>query len=216
MLSRTRLAPALVAGAFALAACGGGNSGADSAAAVATTDSAAGMTAGTGDSAAHGMGGAGGAGAAGNLSPANIASLVSLSNASEIGQGEVARDKATNADVKSFARMMVTEHQAMQKSLDSLSQAKSVTPQPPAQADQLRQQDTQTLATLNSTAKGAAFDRAYIAAQVQAHQRTLTDLQSFVGAVSDADMRALIEKSIPKVQAHLDQAQQLQSKLGGA
>ena len=205
MLARSRFTPALIAGALTLAACGGGNGGADSAAAVATTDSAAGTTAAPPASAAPS--------ATAALAPANIAALVGLTNASEIGAGQLAQDKGTNADVKAYAKMMVTEHQAMQKQLDSLAQAKTITPEPPPQAEQLRQQDSQTMATLNSTAKGAAFDKAYIDAQVQAHQKALNDLQSFAGT-SDADLKALIDQAIPKVQAHLDRAQQIQSKLG--
>lgn len=203
MLARTRFAPVLVAGALTLAACGGGTGGADSAATVATTDSAAGSTAAPPATAAPDAG----------LAPANVAALVGLTNASEIGAGRLAQDKGTNAEVKAFAKMMVADHQAMQKQLDSLTQAKTITPEPPAQAEQKRQEDSQLMATLNSAEKGAAFDKAYIGAQVQGHQKALNDLQSFT-STTDADLRALIEQAIPKVQAHLDRAQQIQSKLG--
>lgn len=201
----------LVGAAVALGACSKGDAGADSVATqpgTATADSAAGMTAAH-DSAAMGMNGA-----SGNMSAANIASMIGLSNGSEIAQGKLAQDKATNGDVKAFAKMMVSDHEAMQKSLDSLATAKNVTPQPPAQADQFRQMDTQTMATLNSAAKGSAFDKAYMDAQVAAHQKTLNDLQSFSGSAPDPDLKALIDQAIPKVQAHLDRAQQLQSKVG--
>jgi putative membrane protein len=203
---------AAVVAALALAGCGGGNAGADSVAVGTATDTAAGTTvAGAGDSAALGIGGA-----SGNLSPANVASLVGLTNASEIGAAKVARDKGTNGDVKDFATQMIHDHEGMQKSLDSLAQAKAITPQAPAQADAQRQQDSQTMATLNGTPSGAAFDKAYVDAQVQAHQKALNDLQSFSGSTSDLELRALLDAAIPKIQAHLDRAQQIQQKLGSS
>jgi putative membrane protein len=201
----------------ALGACGKSDNAADSAAAPATAtmpDSGAGMTATPADSASAAS--AAGAPAAGAMSNANVASLIGLTNASEIGAAKVAQDKATNADVKAYAKQMIAEHQAMQKSLDSLTAAMKVTPQAPAAADQKKQAGDQMLATLESTAKGAAFDKAYIDGQVQAHQQALSDLQGFSANAPDPQLKSLIDAAIPKVQAHLDKAQQLQSKLAGS
>ena len=203
----TRYGSALLVGmTAALAACSKGDTAADSAApAAASADSTAPAPAAT-DSAAGGSAA---------LSAPNVASLIGLTNASEVGQAKIAQDKATNGDVKAFAKQMIAEHEAMQKSLDSLATAKNLTPvAPQAQADQMKQADSQTLGTLNSAAKGAAFDKAYVDAQVAAHQKALNDLQSFAGSATDADLKALIEQAIPKVQAHLDKAQSLQSKVG--
>ncbi|AHG89538.1 protein of unknown function DUF4142 [Gemmatirosa kalamazoonensis] len=195
----------LVGATAALGACARGDTRADSAAsAPVTTDSSAGAA--VRDSAQTGANGA-----SANLTPANMTSLIGLTNASEIGQAKIAEGKATNRDVKAFARLMISDHEAMQKSLDSLAKAKSLTPTPPQQADQLRQSDSQTLASLNAAAQGPAFDKAYVDAQVAAHQKALNDLQTMAGATSDQDLRALIQQAIPKVQAHLDRAQQLQS-----
>jgi len=205
----TRYGSALLVGmTAALAACSKGDTAADSAApAAASADSAATAPAPAATDSA--------AASATALSAPNVASLIGLTNASEVGQAKIAEGKATNGDVKAFAKQMIADHEAMQKSLDSLATAKNITPvAPQAQADQLKQADSQTLGTLNSAAKGPAFDKAYMDAQVAAHQKALNDLQSFAGSTSDADLKALIEKAIPKVQAHLDKAQSLQSKVG--
>jgi len=217
MRQMKRYGPLLLVGVTALAACSKGSSGADStgtAPATATTDSAGGTTVAPTptptDSAA-----AANAGAA-NLSAANIASLIGMTNAGEIAQAKVAQEKATNADVKAFAKQMIGDHEAMQKSLDSLANAKSVSPAAPPQADQMKQEASTTLSTLNSTPKGAAFDKAYIDAQVAAHQKAVNDLQNFANSAPDPDLKTLIQGAIPKVQGHLDKAQQIQSKLGAA
>jgi predicted outer membrane protein len=51
--------------------------------------------------------------------------------------------------------------------------------------------------------------------QVQAHQQTLTELQGMQNT-ANADVKALIQKSIPKVQAHLDEATRIQGTLANA
>ena len=180
----------------------------------ATTDSAAVATATpTPDSGAAATTPASGAGA--GMSAANIMSMIGLSNAGEIGAGKLASDKATDADVKAFAKMMVTDHQAMQKGGDSLATAKGIAPAPPPQAAQKQQMSDQMMQTLNSSAKGAAFDKAYIDGQIQGHQQVLSELQGFSSTAPDPDLKAMIDGAIPKVQAHLDRAQQIQAKLGG-
>jgi putative membrane protein len=202
--------PALLLGlACTLGACSKGSSGADTTAAAAATtpDTSAGRVAAPAESA----GTSAGASATGTMSAANIASMIAATNGAEIAAAKLAERKASSADVKAFARQMITDHTAMEKSLDSLAKAKSITPQAPSQEDQMKQQNQTTMASLDS-AKGSAFDKAYINAQVQAHQQAVTDLQNFSSQSPDPDLKALVDKALPKVQGHLDKAQQIQSK----
>jgi putative membrane protein len=200
--------------ALMLGACGGNDS--------ATTDSAAPGTVSAADStgamAGGAMGGDSMAGmnhnAGGMLSEPNIVAMIGLSNAAEIQTSTIAQDKATNAEVKAFARDMIREHKAMQAQADSLTAKNNMQPQAPAQGDQKQQMVNTATQQLQSTAKGAEFDRAYMTAQVQMHQQTLTELQSYQGMVQNAELRAMIEKAIPAVQQHLQRAQTIQGQLG--
>ena len=191
---------ALIGFTAALAACSSGEKAADTTAAAATA---------TPDSAA-----AAAATAPVGLSAANIASVITLTNEGEIEQGKKAEDKATDAEVKAFAKQMISDHEMMQKGLDSLAKAKNLMPAPPAQADAMKAEESATMAKLDSAAKGAAFDKAYIAAQVMGHQKALDNLKTFSGGAPDPDLKTMIDGAIPKVQAHLDKAQQLQAKVG--
>jgi putative membrane protein len=213
---RQMRAGALVLGtAAALAACGTGDNAAnDSATAAATmagdsASMAAGATTGmTGDSA--GMAGAGGA-----MGDPAIAGTINTSNAAEIGTSELARDRATNAEVKRFANDMITEHRRMQAEADQIAQRNNLTPQPAGQADQMQQMVTATLDSLRGL-RGAEFDQRYMAFQVQSHQMTLDNLQRFEGQAQNADLKAMITKAIPAVRGHLERAQRIQTSLGGA
>ena len=193
----------------ALVACGGGDNGAADSSAMGGSAAAA-----TGTVDSMGAGANAGATAGGTMSEANIMSMIGLSNAAEIQTSQIAQDKATNAEVKTFARDMVRDHQAMQKEADSLAAATNMQAQAPAQGDQKQQMVNQATQQLQSTAKGAEFDRAYMTGQVQAHQQTLTELQSYQGMVQNAELRAMIEKAIPAVQQHLQRAQTIQGQLG--
>jgi putative membrane protein len=213
-LYQTRLGILMLGTTFALTACsGGGEKGAtgDSAAGSVAMSGDTGMaagaaaTAGTADSAA--MGGA--------VGDAGIMGTINTSNAAEITTSELARERGSNSQVKTFARDMITEHQKMQKEGDMLAQKANVTAQPPAMADQMQQMvvaTTDSLKTLN----GAAFDQKYMAFQVQSHQMTLDNLRRFETAAQNAELKAMITKAIPAVQGHLERAQKIQTALGGA
>jgi putative membrane protein len=209
----TRLGSAFVLGAtLTLAgACGRDNAanesvaGDSAAAATATPTDSAAMTPGAMTPGATTHGGA--------MTAPNALAMIGLSNAGEIATSEIAKEKATSKDVHAFAHMMVEHHQAMQKEADQLATSANITPEPPAQATDKKAAADRMVQQLNSTAKGAAFDRAYIDGQVQAHQQTLQELQTLQTSVDNAELRTLIEKAIPKVQEHLQKAQQLQSTL---
>lgn len=149
-----------------------------------------------------------------DMTDANIMSMIATANAAEVAAGELASTKARNADVKAFARQMVTEHQAMQKEADQLATSAGITPQAPANGDSAQRASAASLDSLK-TMTGADFDRAYMAGQVRDHQATLANLQRFQGAAQNADLRTMIGNTIPKVQAHLDKATQVHSQLGG-
>ena len=199
MMSRsTRHVTAALVAALALAACGGDDK-------VEATEDA--VSAGA-DSIV-----AGSTLAQPPMSDANILSAVTMANAGEVSAGELAGTRARNADVKAFARMMVTEHQAMQKDGDRIAAAASLQPQAAASADSIQRAATASLDSLKALS-GADFDRAYMAAQVRDHQNTLTALQRMANDAQNAELKAMLQGAIPKVQQHLDRATEIHGKLG--
>ncbi len=218
-----------VGAAIALGACGGGGdstvdsgelANATANAANAATDSAGssmGGAPGTGGTTSGMAGGEVDANAIRGLNEADVVALVGASNAGEIATSKVAVEKGTNADVKAFARRMIDEHQAMQREADQLAKAANLTMGSPQVATEKTRMGNEMTAMLTGAPAGPAFDRQYIDGQVMAHQRTLAELQAMQGGnLQNAQLRGMIEKSIPKVQAHLQEAQRLQGQLCGA
>jgi putative membrane protein len=98
-------------------------------------------------------------------------------NEGEVQQGNVASTRATSADVRSFAQMMVTDHtNAMNTARDVFSR-NGITAGENATSRSLRDTSQRTVTNL-STYSGAAFDRTYMQSQVDVHQWLLNSLDT--------------------------------------
>jgi putative membrane protein len=192
---------------LATTACQGrtDNAGRDqSAAASAATPADSGTAAGTGAAAATPKGG---------LGDSNIVALLDEANMADSAAGAVALKKATNPDVKAFAKLMMAEHHALRVAGQELAKQLGVTPKLPERdplAGYLRNESD----ALKKTAKGAEFDQTYIDHEVSIHQALLDFANQARVTTQTAELRALIEKAVPVIKKHLDQAQEIQKKLG--
>ena len=116
----------------------------------------------------------------------------------EVALGKLAQTKATNAQVKSFADMMVTDHTKANDELAAIAKAKNITL--PAAPDADHQKKLEDLSKLS----GKDFDKAYVDAMVDGHKKTLDLMQNAAKNCADADLKAFAAKTAPIVQTHLD------------
>jgi putative membrane protein len=152
--------------------------------------------------------------AAAPMSEPEIAHIAVTANTLDAEGGEMARTKASNAEVKQFAQTMVTDHTNSNKEANALAQRLNLTPADNQTSDQMKAQHEQAKADLQSKS-GAEFDRAYIAHEVTMHQQVLNALdQQLIPNAQNAELRSLLEKARAMVQSHLQRAQELQTKLG--
>jgi putative membrane protein len=148
------------------------------------------------------------------LSDPNIVAYLDAANMTDSASGAIAAAKGTNAEVKSFGRDMMRDHHALRVAGQDLAKKLNVTPQP-APNDTTQQHMSKMADSLNTTPKGAAWDKAYIDHEVTYHQAVLQTAQAGLAAAQNAELKALIEKAAPNIQAHLDHAKRLQTKMGG-
>ncbi|HKH91171.1 MAG TPA: DUF4142 domain-containing protein [Gemmatimonadaceae bacterium] len=146
------------------------------------------------------------------LADPDIANVIHEVNAGEIAAGKIAQTKASNADVKAYAREMVTAHTALDKKGVKISGQTAATNA--AMRDSVVNANTAMSSQLQSAASGADFDRAYIDGQVTGHQNTLNFLQQAQNQAQNADLKQMITAAIPDVQQHLERARALQAKVG--
>jgi putative membrane protein len=153
--------------------------------------------------------------AAPQYSDAEIAHIAVTANSVDSTAGVQALKKATNTEVKSFARTMIRDHGAANKLATALATKLSLTPQDNDQSRALETGYDQSQAELNApTLTGAAFDKAYIDHEVAYHQAVLDALDKVLIPQSDnAELKALLEQIRPNVAQHLQMAQKIQSTL---
>ncbi len=146
------------------------------------------------------------------MTDAGIFAMLTAANQGEIAAGKMAESKATNAAVRSFARDMVAAHTAMLNGGNALAKRLNITPDSAA-ADSIMAMNASTAAALTADAKGAAFDSAYVNAQVAGHQYVLAMVQKAEGTAQNADLKAMLTKAEPQVKSHLDRISNIQGKM---
>lgn len=146
------------------------------------------------------------------MSDAEIFAVLHEVNQGEVDAGKIAESKATNAEVKTFAREMVASHTKMLKDGDALAKRLNVTPTPPPN-DSVAASNSAMKSALQSAAKGSVFDSTYINGEVRGHEHALALLKSIEGKAQAAQLNDLVRGAVPAVQAHLDRAKAIQGKV---
>jgi putative membrane protein len=150
------------------------------------------------------------------LTDQQVAAIADAANTGEVEQAKVAQKRAKDPRVKKFAAMMISHHtQAKQKQSQVLGKAK-ITPEQSPESTALTTEGTQVVESLKSI-DAASFDAAYIASQVDAHQKVLNQLDTrLIPSAKNPELRASLEEFRPKVEAHLKEAREIQQALPAA
>jgi putative membrane protein len=134
-----------------------------------------------------------------------------VSGLSEIEMGELGAKKATNGQVKAFAKRIVTDHTKANEELLTAIKGKGLqvpssrTSMHKATVERLQQQDA-----------GKNFDREYMQQMIEHHK---ADIELFETAADDEKLdlvlRGYAKRTLPTLREHLEEAQTIQSKLTG-
>ena len=172
-----------------------------------------------------------------------ILQVLAVVNQAEIQDGQLGQRQARNAQVKTFARELVSSHtKSLQKTrqlaktnnvqlmsdsgtsanpaggTDTSNKSAAATPSSAASttgsgvATQLKTMHMQTMEQVR-TQQGAAFDSAFVNAQVMGHQQVLDLLQRAQSQAQNPGVQQHLTASMKDVQSHLERAQQLQQRL---
>jgi putative membrane protein len=142
-----------------------------------------------------------------------IAAIVVAANQVDIDAGKFAKTKTKNASVKEFANTMIRDHTGVNAQATALVKKLNVKPEPNPTSKSLTEGGKKNVAALKKL-KGAEFDRAYVDHEVTYHEQVLEAIRStLLPNAKNAELKALIQKVEPAIQAHLDHAKQLQSQL---
>ncbi|MET0183153.1 MAG: DUF4142 domain-containing protein [Caulobacterales bacterium] len=138
------------------------------------------------------------------VTPADFVQTIANSDRFEIESSGLAATNAIRADVKEFARMLVTAHTTTSREVATLAPQIQLTPPTPA----LSAEQTEEVTELRGKA-GEEFDDAYLDAQIEAHENAITLFQNFITTSADGPLKQWAQTTLPKLQQHLDRARQL-------
>jgi len=129
----------------------------------------------------------------------------------EVNLGKLAAERASNAEVKAFAQMMVRDHQMAGDELKQAATATNVQVNPPAEPDGDHKDAQEELAKLS----GPEFDRKYMNKMVDEHEEAVSEVEKKADS-ENAQVRQWATKTLPKLREHLAQAKQIKETLDKA
>lgn len=125
----------------------------------------------------------------------------------EVQLGNLAKDHASSASVKTFGQQMVDDHTKANDELKDLAAKKNVTL--PADVDAKDKATMDRLSKLN----GAAFDKAYMRDMVADHKKDVAEFQKEASSGKDSDVKDWASKTLPTLQHHLQMAQETEREV---
>lgn len=147
------------------------------------------------------------------LTDPEIASIAVTANQVDIDQGAVARQRSKNAEVIHFAETMINDHKAVIAQAVALVTKLKVTPKDNPVSKKLAADANQTIANLKKKS-GKAFDKAYVDNEVAYHKAVISVVEgTLIPATGNAELKALLEKVVPALKAHLAHAEMVQKSL---
>jgi len=138
---------------------------------------------------------------------AEFATKAAVGGMAEVEFGKLALAKSNNEKIKAFANMMVNDHGKANEELKTLAASKNISLPTDLDEDHKKVRDD-----LN-TASGKDFDKKYVDAMVDGHEKTwdLMDKESKDG--KDAALKAFATQTAPVVKGHLDMIKKIKDGL---
>ncbi len=126
----------------------------------------------------------------------------------EVELGKMAASKAQNAEVKAFGQKMVDDHSKANDELKQIAAQKKV--MLPPDVLPAHKQLMEKLSKLS----GADFDKEYVAAMVEAHEKDVAAFENVSKTAADADVKAFATKTLPTLKMHLEMIKAMADKMG--
>lgn len=122
----------------------------------------------------------------------------------EVEAAQLAQTKASSPDVKSFASMLVDHHMSANNELVQFANSRKV--ELPAAPPHGKRRAVERLGKLT----GDAFDRRFVReVGIKDHEQDIRKLERAGKDVKDAQLKAWIDKTLPRLREHLAAAQKL-------
>jgi len=132
----------------------------------------------------------------GTMADRQFARSLARGSVADVSMGRLAKSRAKHPEVREFASKIVSDHSRGSRILRDLADRRGwrlpTTPDPKHQAMRRR------VARL----QGSAFDRAYMQAMVDDHNRTVAMVRAYARDGDDPELRAWARKALPVLIEH--------------
>ncbi|HEU4636437.1 MAG TPA: DUF4142 domain-containing protein [Edaphobacter sp.] len=126
----------------------------------------------------------------------------------EIALGNLAAQKSSNDDVRSFGKKMVEEHQNLNQQLSQI--ADTIGARAPKKMGKDQQAQYDRLAALS----GDDFDREYILLMVKDHHKDLREMRAEARTTQEADLKAVLGDGASVIRDHMVTADRMAHERG--
>lgn len=133
-----------------------------------------------------------------------------LSNQAEMELADMAQQRASNEQVKEYAKQLREDHERANEELRRIADQSQVTLS--TEMDTAHRQTTDRLRGLS----GQQFDKEFLKQSVEAHQQAIERYQQMAQQATSPELKTYISSQLPMLQQHLQRAQELQSGSTGA
>lgn len=137
-------------------------------------------------------------------------------NTMEIDAAQFAQKSAKAPAVKSYAKMVIADHQKLDRGLTSFAKQhgiNKIAKETPSSDEEKRMHDDQMASmTKLKKMKGADVDRAFLQMMITNHETELSNLDDVVASIENPDLKQMVEDTRPILQSHEDKAKELQKQ----
>jgi putative membrane protein len=132
------------------------------------------------------------------MTAASFVATIAGGNMYEIEVGKLAQTMAMNEASKKMGGMLVTDHTKQQDMLKTAAAASTPAVMLPTAMPAEHKAHLDAL----KAAKGAEFDRVFLAQQKESHAKMLAALKSYAASGDSASLKAFAAKAVPGVEKH--------------
>jgi putative membrane protein len=132
----------------------------------------------------------------------NFVAQANLGAPFQIASGRIAEEKATNANIRDYAHLMVVSHKPVVDALDAILQRERVTAPP----------NTLLQGAYDASLKAdraATFDRDYVEGQLDYQKGNAALFRYEIQNAIDPDLKEFAQHTLPKIEDHLQRALKL-------
>jgi putative membrane protein len=148
------------------------------------------------------------AGAANSTPDSSFYKKAAEGGMAEVELGKLAQEKSSNASVKEFGSMMISDHSAANEKLKTIAAAKNVKlPTSPSVGQMATKAKLEVLS-------GETFDKSYIKGMIEDHEEDIKEFKKEASSGQDPEAKAYAAATLPTLQTHLKKIQQIAASAG--